>query len=177
MQTGGGGGGVGLCGPSGCQLEPAPDGSECDLSYIYIYRERERYIYWSLHPARPRAPRVPGTTPRAALRCQAMIIIEMIIIIIVMMIIIIVMIIIIIMIILIMIIIMLITISYDESSSYCYYYYHYHYHCGNRPQRLKEMGGPEVSTSRRRENMVGVIMVLASYPQNTLYHRIYIGHV
>ena len=31
--------------------------------------------------------------------------------------------------------------------------------------------------TRRRENMVGVNMVLALYPQNTLYHRIYIVHV
>ena len=30
---------------------------------------------------------------------------------------------------------------------------------------------------RRRENMVGVNMVLAQYPQTTPYHRIYIVHV
>ena len=31
-------------------------------------------------------------------------------------------------------------------------------------------------TIRPRENMVGVDMVLAQYPQHTLYHRIYIIH-
>ena len=31
--------------------------------------------------------------------------------------------------------------------------------------------------ARPRDNMVGVNMALALYPQNTLYHRIYIVHV
>ena len=34
----------------------------------------------------------------------------------------------------------------------------------------------ELSSCRPRENMVGVDMVLAQYPNNTLYHRIYIIH-
>ena len=37
--------------------------------------------------------------------------------------------------------------------------------------------GLAVRQARRRENMVGVNMVLAWYPQTTLYHRIYIVHV
>ena len=36
---------------------------------------------------------------------------------------------------------------------------------------------PVPRRSRPRENMVGVDMVLAQYPQNTLYHMIYIVHV
>ena len=35
---------------------------------------------------------------------------------------------------------------------------------------------PTGLSCRPRENMVGVDMVLAQYPQNTLYHRIYIIH-
>ena len=37
-------------------------------------------------------------------------------------------------------------------------------------------GSHEIRRDRPREDMVGVDMVLAQYPQNTLYHRIYIIH-
>ena len=66
------------------------------------------------------------------------------------------------------------------------YNYYYYYNCiissittivSRCRSIIRAAGADEKEECRPRENMVGVNMVLAEYPQHTLYHRICIVHV